>query len=159
MNDEVIATIGASAGRRFLGIASMGILGFLVIGVCIVAPPSPLLVVFLLVVGGAALWSADNMRRATALTIELTDAGLCDSSGQVLATLDDIEKIDSGVFAFKPSNGFLLRLKTPATRVWRPGLGWRFGRRLGVGGMTPGHQTKFVADYIATHVAQRDTKA
>lgn len=81
------------------------------------------LIVFLLAVGAASLWAAENMRRATTLTIELTEEGLRDSSGEVLARLDDIAGIDRGVFAFKPSNGFLLSTKTPATRVWRPGFG------------------------------------
>lgn len=156
MTDEVIATISASAGRRILGIASMGVLGAMVIIICLVTPPAPGLVVFLLLVGAASLWSAENMRRATALTIELTATELRDSSGQTLVTLEDVAGVDRGVFAFKPSNGFLLKTKSPGTRVWRPGLWWRFGRRIGVGGMTPGGETKFVADYIATYVAQRD---
>ncbi|MEP1521841.1 MULTISPECIES: hypothetical protein [Ascidiaceihabitans] len=156
MDDTVIATITASAGRRLLGILSMGTLGVLVITICFLAPPAPGLIVFLLAVGAASLWAAENMRRATTLTIELTEEGLRDSSGEVLARLDDIAGIDRGVFAFKPSNGFLLSTKTPATRVWRPGLWWRFGKRVGVGGMTPAGETKFIADYIATHVAQRD---
>jgi hypothetical protein len=40
----------------------------------------------------------------------------------VLARIDEIASLDRGTFAFKPSNGFLLRLSRKGTRVWRPGL-------------------------------------
>ncbi len=41
---------------------------------------------------------------------------------------------------------------------WRPGLWWRVGRRIGVGGMTPASQTKFMSEIIAAMIAQRDLK-
>ena len=98
------------------------------------------------------------MRRATSNAIELTATILRDSDGTVIARIEDIEHIDRGVFAFKPSNGFLLRTKagTGGTREWRPGLWWRMGRRIGIGGMTPGRQTKYMAEAIATIIATRD---
>ena len=154
---EVIATISASPGRRWLGIMCMATLGVLVITIGFFRPPGLGLTIFLLVIGAASLWAATAMQRATAHTIELTATELRDTSGEVLAELENIQSIDRGVFAFKPSNGFLLRLKQPATRLWRPGLWWRFGRQVGVGGMTPGPQTKFVAEYIGKYIAQRDT--
>ena len=70
--------------------------------------------------------------------------------------IDEIESIDRGFFAFKPSNGFLLTTKSPGSRTWQPGLWWRIGRRIGVGGMTPGAQSKSVSEIIAIRVAQRD---
>ena len=156
MSDDVIATVHASAGRRVLGIVSLTILGFLLIYLCFAQPPSFLGQVFLLVIGGGSLWLADRMRRATSHSIELTQTELRDSSGIVIARLDDIVSIDRGVFAFKPSNGFLLRTKKPETRVWRPGLWWRIGRQIGVGGMTPGHQTKPMSQIISAIIAQRE---
>ncbi len=156
MSDEVIGTISASMGRRVLGIASLALLGFLLIYVSFTQPPAILGQVFLLATGSASLWIADKMRRATATVIELTASELRDSSGELICTLDDIESIDRGFFAFKPSNGFLLKLKSPGKRSWRPGLWWRSGRRIGIGGMTPGHQTKFVSEIIAATIAHRD---
>lgn len=156
MSDEVIATVHASAGRRFLGITALAFLGFLLIYLCIVQPPSLLGGLFLLVVGAASLMLAEKMRRSTAHVIEMTDTEIRDSSGHVIARLDDIVSIDRGFFAFKPSNGFLLRTKKPEGRVWRPGLWWRIGRQIGIGGMTPGHQTKFMSEIIAAQIALRD---
>jgi hypothetical protein len=156
MSDEVIGQIGASAGRRFLGISSLAVLGFFLIYVCFAQPPAALGQFFLLLTGVASLWVAEKMRRSTDNVIELTETELRDSSGMLICRLDDIESIDRGLLSFKPSNGFLLRTKTPDTRAWRPGLWWRSGRRIGIGGMTPGHQTKFVSEIIAATIAQRD---
>ena len=113
MSDEVIGTISASMGRRVLGIASLALLGFLLIYVSFTQPPAILGQVFLLATGSASLWIADKMRRATATVIELTASELRDSSGELICTLDDIESIDRGFFAFKPSNGFLLMTQKP----------------------------------------------
>lgn len=156
MNDEVIGTVSASMGRRILGISSLALLGGLLIYVCFTQPPAPLGQFFLLLTGTGALWVAEKMRRATSTVIELTATELRDSSGVTICLMEDIESIDRGFFAFKPSNGFLLKTKTPSARAWHPGLWWRAGRRIGIGGMTPGHQTKFVSEIIAATIAQRD---
>ena len=159
--NEVLATVGASAGRRFLGLVSLGLLGILLIYIAFVRPPELVWQAFLILVGGAAMWIADAMRRATANVVELTPKGLRDSDGTVIAAFDDIQGMDRGFFAFKPSNGFLLKLRAGAQTngVWRPGLWWRTGRRIGVGGMTPSNQTKFMADILSTMMAEREAAA
>ncbi|MBQ0804878.1 MULTISPECIES: hypothetical protein [unclassified Sulfitobacter] len=156
--DTVLATARASAGRRLIGLVSLGFLGVFLIYVAFTSTPGLGWQLFLLVIGGGAIWMADFMRRSTAGTIELTAAVLRSSDGTLIARVEDIEHIDRGVFAFKPSNGFLLRTKkeTGAETVWRPGLWWRMGRRIGVGGMTPGNQTKYMAEIISTMIAVRN---
>ncbi|WP_147112795.1 hypothetical protein [Tateyamaria sp. syn59] len=154
---EVIATISASQGRRILGIGSLWILSLMVIYVGVARPPELGWQLFLLGLGGGALWIAEKMRRATALTLELTPEELRDSTGQIVARTEDIHSIDRGMFAFKPSNGFLLRLNTSGDRAWRPGLWWRLGNRVGIGGMTPGHQAKFMAEILSAMIAERSS--
>ncbi|WP_299952834.1 hypothetical protein [uncultured Roseobacter sp.] len=153
---DVLATIKASAGRRFLGIGLLSVLGVLVIYVAIASPPSFGWQIFLVALGITALLVADAMRRSTAHVLELTRTELRDSGGVVIADVAEITGIDRGAFAFKPSNGFLLRLKNTGPRNWRPGLWWRVGRRVGVGGMTPGRQTKYMAEIIAVMLAERE---
>tara|TARA_R110002094_G_scaffold40798_4_gene53173 strand:- start:633 stop:1130 length:498 start_codon:yes stop_codon:yes gene_type:complete len=154
--NEVLAVVRASTGRRFVGLLSLGLLGFMLIYIAFSQPPSLLWQIFLVLVGAGALWLADAMRRATASVVELTPLGLRDGDGTVIALIDDIQGMDRGFFAFKPSNGFLLKTRKPAPRMWRPGLWWRLGRRIGIGGMTPGHQTKFMSEIIAGMMAKRD---
>lgn len=154
--DEVLVTAGASAGRRFLGLGSLGLLGVMLIYIAVVQSPEFHWRVFLLVLGAGSLWMVDRMRRATASRIELTETELRDSDGTRIALVEDIDGLDRGFFAFKPSNGFLMRTVGKGETVWRPGMWWRVGRRIGVGGMMPAHQSKQVAEIIAIIMAKRE---
>lgn len=65
--------------------------------------------------------------------------------------------VDRGVFAFKPSNGFLVRTRDGAPAAWVPGIWWRRGRSIGIGGLIPAHQTKLVAEVLSVELARRGT--
>lgn len=150
MSQEVLAFVSPSPARRWLALGMILGLGGLLVYLSLAAPPQGLFLrVFMLGIGIGALLLADRVRRATTRSIELTEAGLFDSDGATLCRFEDIAAVERGAFAFKPSNGFLVRLKTPAPRAWQPGLWWRYGRRLGIGGVTPASQAKFMADMIA----------
>lgn len=155
MSNEILATIEASAARRVMGTAMLGLTGALLVYVAFSAPPSPAWLVFLLAVGAAALWLAVRMWQATTHRIELTAEELRCSDGQLIARVEDIEAIDRGFFAFKPSNGFLIRTGTPGGGTWMPGLWWRSGRRIGIGGVTPGSQGKAMSEILAAMLVQR----
>ena len=153
---DILVTVKASPGRRVLGLGSLYILSLMVIYVAIANPPAAGWQVFLFALGGGALWISEQMRRATSFHLELTREELRESSGVVLARVDEITALDRGMFAFKPSNGFLLRLSRKGRRTWRPGLWWQMGSQIGVGGMTPGPQTKFMAEMISAMIAERE---
>lgn len=154
--DDVLARVTASTGRRVLGIGMLSLLALLVIYVAITSPPTLGWQLFLIVLGSGALMIAAAMFKHTRHTLELTRTELRDDTGLVLVRMEDVVSIDRGAFAFKPSNGFLLRLRTPHSREWRPGLWWRFSTRIGVGGMTPMRATKYMAEVIAIMIAERD---
>lgn len=138
-----------------MGVAIMAALGGLLIYIALAIPPAVLgWQIFLLVLGGLALWLADATRRATELTLTLTEAGITDSAGEEVATIAEIEGVSRGMFAFKPSNGFVLRLNTRKPGRWRPGLWWSLGKRVGIGGVTPGPQGKAMAQIIEALVVQ-----
>ncbi|WP_176439038.1 hypothetical protein [Puniceibacterium sediminis] len=150
---RILAEVSASPFRRAVGVGMLWFLGGLLIYVALTTPPSVNWQIFLVLMGSCALWLGYVMMRATSLVLQLTEHELRDSAGTVLARVEDIEKIDRGAFALKPSNGFTLILKQPQTRCWRPGLWWRLGRRVAVGGVTPGSQTRLMADLIAALIA------
>jgi len=155
MQDEIVTTIKASGPRRAFGLAVLAFLGVFLIYMALGFPSGDLRwQAFLLVFGGAALWLAGKMWRATGTVIELTNAELRCNDGTVIARVDQIKSVDRGTFAFKPSNGFMLRLNEKAPRVWYPGLWWRLGRRVGIGGVTSAAQTKAMAEIIAAMIAK-----
>lgn len=158
MNQEILAIIEVSPTRRWMGVIMLAALGGLVIYVALAAPPKLGWQAFLIGVGALALWMAEKMRRATEARIELTETELRSSDGQVIARVCDIENIDRGVFAFKPSNGFIVKTMQPGTRIWQPGLWWRIGRRIGVGGVTSAGQTKAMSEILSALMMQRDAQ-
>jgi hypothetical protein len=159
MEDEVLAVVSVSQVRRWIGVALLAVVGIMAIYVAVSTSPEFTAQLFLIVVGVLALWMADKMRRATGLWIELTQTELRDSSGRVIIKVDDIVSVDSGFLAFKPSNGFLVRSKTRQSRVWQTGLWWRFGKSIGVGGVTPGSQGKAMSQIILMMLATRDQES
>jgi hypothetical protein len=157
--DEVLATIHASAPRRWLGVGTMTGLGVLLIYIALARPPALGWALFLIAIGAGSLWLASKMYTATSRVIELTRLELRDSTGAVIAPVAEIDNVDRGFFAFKPSNGFLLRTTRPTgPRVWLPGMWWRMGRQIGIGGVTPGAQTKYMTELLAALMAERDGK-
>lgn len=154
--DEVLAVVTASLGRRILGLGALWFLVFTLFYLALVESPDFGWRLFLIALGLVAAWLAERMRQATALALELTENELRDTNGDRVAWVADIKAVDRGTFAFKPSNGFLLTLEARDVRIWRPGMWWRVGRRVGIGGMTPGAQTKFMAEIISAMIAERD---
>ncbi|MEO0372058.1 MAG: hypothetical protein AAF231_11425 [Pseudomonadota bacterium] len=157
MSDEVITELYASPARRFLGVGMLLVLGGLLLYTALAFPPSHLgWQVFLLGMGGVCVWVAERMRQATAQGVQLTEAGLRSSGGEIIAAMDDIDAVDRSIFVFKPSNGFVVRLKTSGPSRWMPGLWWRMGKRIGIGGVTPGGAGKIMADMLGAMLMQRE---
>lgn len=117
------------------------------------ANSAPASAVLMLAVAAAFGWFVAEVWRAPGRAVRFDGARLIDDAGAVLCTLDQIESVDRGFALWKPSGGFVILLKTPQPRGWSPGLWWRIGRRVGVGGATPGKAGAPMADAIAGALA------
>lgn len=153
--DGPIFVLRASPPRRVMGAGMLGILGVLLIWLAFTTATSVAWGGVLVLVGAASLALAVRLWQATAGALLLTAAGLTDEAGRVLAPIEEIVSVDRGAFAFKPSNGFLLRLTGSGARGWAPGLWWRMGRRMGVGGVTSAAQAKAMAEILSLQVSGR----
>ena len=153
---NVIAVVMPSPPRRVIAIGVLLCLGAMLLYLAFVTPSSSLSwKAFLLALGISALLLADRVRRATQISIEMTDQVIQDSQGQVICRLDDIVSVESGALAFKPSGGFLIRTARPGVRSWAPGVWWRVGRKIGVGGATSASQARYMADLIAMRLKDK----
>ena len=147
--NQILAVLTASQPRRWLGISMLITLGLLLIWTSFAAAGAFVWQAAFLVFGLASLAGAERMRRATEARIELTRDVLRSSTGEVLARVENISRVERGAFAFKPSNGFLVRLHAPEGKgAWRPGLWWRRGTFLGVGGVVPGGKSRAMAEVL-----------
>ncbi|WP_333714318.1 hypothetical protein [Yoonia sp.] len=150
--DGVYARVAASKGRAVFSYGVLFGLGLLVLYTTVIQPPALGWMIFMLGFGVLMLWMAEKQRRASKLEILLTADEVIDSEGRVLARVDDILRVSRGALAFKPSNGFTIVTRTPGPRVYIPGMWWRIGARVGVGGITGAGQTKFMAEQIALRI-------
>ncbi|UWQ22519.1 hypothetical protein [Jannaschia sp. W003] len=151
-----IHVLRPSPARRAIALGIQIVLGLLLLWIALAQPPEALLWrVVLLALGGGALVLGLRGWQGGAQGIVLDAGGLRTEDGRTVAALANIASVDRGVFAFKPSNGFLLRLHEPMPRAWSPGMWWRVGRRVGVGGVISPSDAKFAADVLAMRVAER----
>lgn len=157
MADQELGRIWASTPRRFIAVTALLWLGGMLLYIAMATPPAGIFwQIFLLAVGLGAVWMAQFMWRSTTAVLVLTEEALFEEGGEVLARIEDVVRVDRGMLAMKPSNGFSLVLSQPGSRRWRPGLWWRLGRKVAIGGVTSGSQTRPVADIIAVMIAQRE---
>jgi len=156
---EILATVTPSPARRMVGVAMLALLGGLLIYLALATPILSLsLRLMLLGFGVLVLWLANKMRKATAHGVVLTEDGLFSTDGQMLLAIDDMHAVVRGTFALKPSNGFSVLANTRLTRGWAPGVWWRYGKRMGVGGVTAASQAKFMAEILAARLNQRSNQ-
>ncbi|SFI49293.1 hypothetical protein [Celeribacter neptunius] len=147
-------TLTPSPARRFSAAAMLVLLALILVWV--VSRPEGLGLgwsAMLVAMAAGALFLAWKLWVVTGQRLILTEDELRQENGPVLCRIEDVAGVERGTFAFKPSNGFVIRLKTRAPRGWAPGLWWRLGKRIGVGGVTPAGQGKAMADVIAARVA------
>ncbi|MEL7462830.1 MAG: hypothetical protein AAFN79_02110 [Pseudomonadota bacterium] len=104
----------------------------------------------------ALAWFGYAMATAKASSVTFDGETLTDDAGVVICALEDIHSVERGFALFKPSGGFALLLKEEKPRAWSPGLWWRIGQRVGIGGATPGRSSRNMADAITIAMAMRD---
>jgi hypothetical protein len=153
---EILARLEPSLGRRWFGVISLTVIGLVLLYVALARPPEGIAArILLLLFALLLLWQAQWNLRVTKTGLYLTEAGLFDGDDNLICAVSNMLEVDRGLFAFRPANGFLVRLAEPEKKGWAPGLYWRFGRRLGVGGATQASQAKNMADMIAVMIQER----
>ncbi len=160
MNDdtEVLLEISPSPMRRWMALFCLIGLAVLLVTLAIGDVPD-LWRLFFVLLGAGVLWAGNRLRISTTDGLVLTRDKLSTKSGRLLAQIDNVETVERGVFAFKPSNGFLIRLKTSDGNGWSPGLWWKTGRKIGVGGTLSGGQSRSLADMMSMLLVERDSDA
>lgn len=116
---------------------------------------APMTTFVMLPISGVLAWFAAALWRTRARAIRFDGETLTDDAGEVICTLDEIEEVNRGFILFKPTKGFVVTLKAARPWGWSPGLWWRLGRRIGVGGSTPGRGARDMADAITGALAMR----
>jgi hypothetical protein len=154
--ETILAELRPSPPRRIIGVAMLGGLGVILLWFGLRFPTDPILwSVFLVAFGGLSIWLSWRMWEASARGLVLTREELRDTSGRRLVALADVRGIDRGVFAVKPAGGFTIVTANAEARAWEPGLWWRLGRRIGIGGVTHRHEGRYMAEVLVEIIEAR----
>ncbi|MGR3549655.1 hypothetical protein [Pseudooceanicola sp.] len=156
---DTLAEVSPSRGRQFFAVAVLLGMGALLLRMTFAGAGTSWLDGLVLAMSVVAFYAAWIMYRSTDRRILLTTEGLFLSDGCCLGAIDDIVSVDRGTFTFKPSNGFLVRMRNKGVFMWQPGLYWRMGRRIGVGGIAHAAQCKQMADMLSIRLAERTAEA
>ena len=147
-DDEILLSIGPSPVRRIFAVICFVAMAIVLFGLLLQGDPAFLWQVVFAGTAVASLWGAKRLYQGTDDDVELTRTELRLKSGRLLTTIDNVKVVERGPFAFKPSNGFLVRLKEPCGKGWAPGLFWQRGRYLGIGGAINAGHTRAMAEAI-----------
>ena len=151
---EPIAQLRASGFRRVFALFALGALGALLLYLAVTLSTGLGYRVLLIGMGALSVWACERMARTTRGVFALHEDGIYFNDA-LLAHVEEMESVDKGMFALKPTNGFSIILKEKAPRVFVPGMYWRIGRRLGIGGVTEPGAAKFMADTLTAMIADR----
>ncbi len=155
--DEVLARITPKPARRVFATGVTGILGIILIYIAAAFPPAELVwLAFLIALGALCVFWAWRVWQASAAVLELTRREMREAGGRQLFLTDEVDRVDNSPFAFKPAAGFLVHLKTRHPRVYAPGLWWRAGRRVAIGGVTGRAEGKAVVELLNVILADRE---
>jgi hypothetical protein len=134
--NEVLARITPKPARRIFATGITGLLGLILIYIAATPAGGPDLAGLPDRARPALHLWAWRLWEASAVVLELTRVEMREEGGRQLFRVEDVDRVDNSAFAFKPAAGFLVHLKTRQPRVYAPGLWWRSGRRVAIGGVT-----------------------
>lgn len=155
--DTPLATLRPSPLRLWFTAACLAAFAALLLWIAVVQPPASLgWRGFLLLAAILVGWSGLRLYRNADRALVLTEDALSDTRSGIVCRIADIERVNTGTFALKPARGFAINLVQPGERTWAPGLWWRIGRSVGVGGMTGTVDTRMMAARIEALVTARD---
>lgn len=154
---EVILAIRPTPIRRGVALAAMvGMAGLLVVAGVTEAQQAAIWRALLVILGVGSATLAWRFYKSTDVCLELTREELRQTGGQVLFKIKDVARVDRGAFSMKPSNGLNVILNRPYPTAWVPGLWWRWGQRVGIGGVTAPAQARALADTITLILAEEE---
>jgi hypothetical protein len=158
--DTPLATLRPSAPRLWFAVICLAAFAGTLLWIAVAQPPDSLgwrgfLLLSAILVG----WSGLRLLHLRDRALVLTEDALVDTKGGVVCRIADIERLNTSTFALKPARGFAIDLVQSGERAWIPGLWWRIGRNVGVGGMTAALDTRMMAERLEALVAARKAAA
>lgn len=155
--DETIIEIGASPLRRLLGAGALALICAILLWngyQNFIKSGSGLLLMLFALAGYYAAW---RFWQSSSIRLVLTPTELRDSRGRLVANIADIVALQRDAFGIiKPTNGFVIATREKQPAAFIPGIWWRLGNRIGIGGLTGSGEGKAMAELLQELLRRRD---
>ena len=96
-----------------------------------------------------AFWFKRFLSQYSNVGFLINKMGLYDLHENLICRISDIQRVDSSPYTFKSANGFIIILKEKTSFQLVPGLYWRLGRRISVGGLISKNESKLLSTAVA----------
>ena len=157
--DEVLVSVKAEPARRLFGAGALFLL-------CVIVlwhgyknyslTDEGLVQIFL---GLAGMFAALRFWRGSDNGLELTPTELRETRGRQIVRITDIVAVQREAFGIiKPTNGFVIVTREKLPAAISPGIWWRLGRRIGVGGLTGGGEGRAMVELLQEMLKRRETE-
>ncbi|MEM0977526.1 MAG: hypothetical protein AAGJ34_08330 [Pseudomonadota bacterium] len=144
-DQETVLFAPISAGRYWFGIACLSLPALFIVFALSQGVVTRLWAMgFLMAIASAFLWAAYRMYSVPRAGLLFDGRVLRTEDGLVVAALTDIDVVQTGIFAMRPSNGFSLIMKEADHLPTRPGIFWRQGKMIGIGGILAAAETRAI---------------
>ncbi len=101
------------------------------------------------------VWLRKFLNHYSKIGFLINKVGLFDLNENIICKIDDIKRIDASPYTFKSANGFLILLDTKSSFKSIPGLYWRYGHRISIGGLVSKHESKYLAGILSDLVTNK----
>lgn len=147
MAAEPIFTLRVAPIRRGFALTILGVLFLACVWLCLTVDSgirSWVAFTMAAIWGGCAL----NIAVFSARALHLYDDRLETDRTTPLFNLDDVLEIQQAERAGRKGAALVVRLRAPLGATWHVGLFWRFGARIGIGGLTAPHDIAMLGDHL-----------
>lgn len=155
--DEILIRVDASPLRRSIGAGALFLLCIVVLwhGYQKYSASGDGLGLILLALAG--IYGALRFWQRSAIGLVLTPTELREAGGRRLVCVADIVAVERDAFGIiRPANGFVIVTRDSLPAAILPGIWWRFGKRIGVGGLTGAGEGKAMVELLQEMLKRRD---
>jgi len=156
--DEILIGVDASPIRRLIGVMALLALCAIVLwhGYQRYSDSGEGLITMLIALAG--IYGALRFWQSSSIGLVLTPTELRETGGRQVVRVADITSVNREAFGIiKPTNGFVIVTRESLPAAISPGIWWRLGRRIGIGGLTGAGEGKAMAELLQEMLKWRQT--
>lgn len=158
--EEVLIQLHPSPVRRSLGLGGLAILSAMCLSGGLSGAAESGIRWLPLLLGILGFYLLYHFWRSSAKGLELTPSELREIGGRRVIAFADIQSVNRELFGIiKPTNGFVIVNRGQYPNAFSAGIWWRFGSRIGIGGLTPAGEGKAMAELLEEMIKDRDNPA